>query len=143
MIATMDFHHRRSTAAGANFLRHFRLMVNMQQCQLIDTLTHLHMYIQGIFSTTSSLNTSICPKNSTDPYLSLLSSTHMGLLTRLTYRARCPSPHQDYCSPQTSGTRALSCSQTRVRAHALTWHHPSFIQCLVLPLAYGAQEDFW
>ena len=56
---------------GADFLRHFGLLVDMQQRQLMDTHTHLH--IQGVLSTDHSPSPSICPKDTTNPYLTLLS----------------------------------------------------------------------
>ena len=56
---------------GADFLRHFGLLVDMQQRQLIDTHTQLH--IQGILSTDPSPSPSICPKDANNPYLTLLS----------------------------------------------------------------------
>ena len=56
---------------GADFLRHFRLLVDVQQHRLIDTATHLH--IQGILSSDPSPSPGICPKGVNDPYLNLLS----------------------------------------------------------------------
>ena len=56
---------------GADFLRHFGLLVDMQQRQLMDTHTNLH--IQGVLSTDHSPSPSICPKDTTNPYLTLLS----------------------------------------------------------------------
>ena len=56
---------------GADFLRHFGLWVDMQQRQLIDSQTQLH--IQGVISTTPSPSPSICPKDTNNPYLTLLS----------------------------------------------------------------------
>ena len=55
----------------ADFLRHFGLLVDMQQRQLIDSQTQLH--IQGVISTTPSPSLSICPKDTNNPYLTLLS----------------------------------------------------------------------
>ena len=55
----------------ADDLRHFGLLVNMKQHQLVDTATHFH--IQGILSSDSSPCLSICPKHTNDPsYHSLL-----------------------------------------------------------------------
>ena len=45
---------------GADFLRHFGLLVDMQRRQLIDSHTHLH--IQGILSSDPSPSPSICPR---------------------------------------------------------------------------------
>ncbi len=56
---------------GADFLRHFGLLVNMQRRQLSDSQTCLH--VQGIFSTFSSPSPSIHPKDTSSPYLTLLS----------------------------------------------------------------------
>ena len=50
---------------GADFLRHFRLLVDMKQYQLTDATTHLH--VQGILSTHSSPSPSIQPKHSDNP----------------------------------------------------------------------------
>ena len=100
---------------GADFLRHFGLMVDTQQRKLIDSHTHLH--IQGIFSTTSSLNTSICPKDSTNPYLTLLSE-----FPALTLVCSPDTPvkhdiihHIDTTGPPVSARpRPPPCSQTRI-----------------------------
>ena len=54
---------------GADFLRHFGLLVDMKQHQLVDTATH---HIQGILFTNSSPSPSICPKCTNNPYYSLL-----------------------------------------------------------------------
>ena len=69
----MDFHHCdvQKPILGADFLRHFGLLVNMKEQKLIDTKTQFH--IQGIQTTDTSPQTSICPKSSDDPYLTLLS----------------------------------------------------------------------
>ena len=56
---------------GADFLRHFGLLVDMRQKQLIDETTQL--FVQGILTTDSSPQTTFCPKTSDNPYLSLLS----------------------------------------------------------------------
>ncbi len=53
---------------GADFLKHFGLMVDMSHRKLVDTHTHLH--IQGLHS---SLSTTLYPKDATNPYLTLLS----------------------------------------------------------------------
>ena len=56
---------------GTDFLRHFGLLVDMQQHKLIDSATHLH--IQGVLSSSSSPSPCVYPKHTTNPYLSLLS----------------------------------------------------------------------
>ena len=56
---------------GADFLRHFGLMVDLNKRKLIDTHTHLH--IQGISSPDTSPGTSFYPKDANNPYLTLLS----------------------------------------------------------------------
>ena len=56
---------------GADFLRHFGLLVDMQQHKLIDSTTHLH--IQGILSSSPSPSPCVYPKHTTNPYFSLLS----------------------------------------------------------------------
>ena len=55
---------------GADFLRHFGLLVDMKQHQLVDTATQFH--IQGRLSTDPSPSPSICPKRTNNPYYSLL-----------------------------------------------------------------------
>ena len=55
---------------GADFLRHFGLLVDMQRRQLVDSHTHLH--IQGILSPDPSPSPSIYPKDTNNPYLTLL-----------------------------------------------------------------------
>ena len=56
---------------GADFLRHFALLVDMRQHQLTDTSTHLR--IQGIVTQDPSPSPVFTPKNTGDPYLTLLS----------------------------------------------------------------------
>ena len=56
---------------GADFLRHFGLLVDMKQRQLSDATTQLH--VQGILSSDSSPNPTIQPKDTGDPYNKLLS----------------------------------------------------------------------
>ena len=53
------------------FLRHFGLLVDVKQYQLIDTTTHL--YIQGILFAEPLSTLSICPKDISHPYHTLLS----------------------------------------------------------------------
>ena len=55
---------------GADFLRHFGLLVDIKQHQLIDATTRL--LIQGILSTDPSPTPSICPKDTSHPYYTLL-----------------------------------------------------------------------
>ena len=56
---------------GADFLRHFGLLVNVKQRQLSDATTQL--YVQGILSSDSSPSPTIQPKDTGDPYNKLLS----------------------------------------------------------------------
>ena len=56
---------------GADFLRHYGLMVDMQHRTLIDTCTHLQ--VQGILSSGTSPSPSLCPNDVSTPYLKLLS----------------------------------------------------------------------
>lgn len=56
---------------GADFLRNFGLFVNMKQCQLSDTDTHLR--VQGISTQDSSPSPSLLPMEPGNPYLELLS----------------------------------------------------------------------
>ena len=56
---------------GADFLRHYGLMVDMHKCKLIDTNTHLH--VQGILSSGKSPSPSLCSKDVSNPYHALLS----------------------------------------------------------------------
>lgn len=55
---------------GADFLQNFGLTVDIRRHRLSDSVTHLK--VQGVLTDTSSLGLSRCPKNSDDPYLSLL-----------------------------------------------------------------------
>ena len=50
---------------GADFLRHFGLLVDMKQCQLSDAATCL--YVQGIASPDTSPSPFICPKDTDNP----------------------------------------------------------------------------
>jgi hypothetical protein len=56
---------------GSDFLRHFALLVDMRQHQLTDTSTHLR--IQGIVTQDPSPSPVFTPRNTGDPYLTLLS----------------------------------------------------------------------
>ena len=56
---------------GADFLRHFGLLVDMKQHQLVDAATHLH--IQGVISADPSPSPSVCPRDTNNPYHTLLS----------------------------------------------------------------------
>ena len=56
---------------GADFLRHFGLLVDMKRRQLVDTTTHLQ--VQGIHAPGSSPSPSITFKQHDDCYLQLLS----------------------------------------------------------------------
>ena len=60
---------------GADFLRHFGLMVNMRQCQLTDASTHLR--VQGILSSDTSPSPSILPPNSGNPFHAILADSQM------------------------------------------------------------------
>ena len=81
---------------GADFLRHFGLLVDMQRRRLIDTHTHLH--IQGVVSADPSPSPSICPKDATNPYHTLLSE--FPALTRV-------------CSPDTPAKHEIThCIET-------------------------------
>ena len=62
---------------GADSLRHFGLLVDMQQRRLINSQTRLH--IQGIITTSPSPSPSICAKGTNNHYLYLycLSSQHL------------------------------------------------------------------
>ena len=55
---------------GADFLRHYGLMVDLQKGKLVDTNTHI--LVQGILAAGISPNTSLCPKDTPNPYLNLL-----------------------------------------------------------------------
>ena len=65
---------------GADFLRHYGLVVDLHQHKLTDT--HTHLQVQGILSSGTSPSPSLCPKDSTNPYLTLLSE--FPALTRVT-----------------------------------------------------------
>ena len=56
---------------SADFLRHFGLLVDMKQRELINSTTHFHVH--GNLSTDSCPHPSFCPKHTNDPYHSLLS----------------------------------------------------------------------
>ena len=71
----------RQPIRGADFLRHFGLLVDMKQHQLMDSATHFH--VQGILSTDSSPHPSVCLKHTNDPYHSLLSEFPLPRLTRV------------------------------------------------------------
>ena len=56
---------------GADFLRHFGLLVDMRHLKLTDA--HTHLQVQGILSSDFSPSPSICAKDVDDPHLKLLS----------------------------------------------------------------------
>ena len=102
---------------GADFLRHYGLMVDMHKHKLIDTRTHLQ--VQGITSSGSSPSTSLYPKDTSNPYLSLLSE--FPSLTQVT-APDAPLMHNIthhiettcLCSSQTTCPRLSQSSQARV-----------------------------
>ena len=55
---------------GADFLRHFGLLIDMRQHQLHNATTHLH--IQGIFSADPSPSPTVWPRDPNNPYHTLL-----------------------------------------------------------------------
>ena len=55
---------------GADFLRHFGLLVDMRKHQLMDAVTHLR--VQGILTIDHWPSLSMLPKDLNNPYLSLL-----------------------------------------------------------------------
>ena len=65
---------------GADFLRHYGLMIDMHKCKLIDT--HTHLQVQGILSSGFSPRPSLCPKDTSNPYRKLL--TEFPALTQIT-----------------------------------------------------------
>ena len=56
---------------GADFLRHFGLLVDMRHLKLTDA--HTHLSIQGILSSDPSPSPSVCAKDVDNPHLKLLS----------------------------------------------------------------------
>ena len=60
---------------GADFLRHFGLLVDIKEHQLIDATTRLH--IQGILSTDPSPIPSICPKDTSQKTSGSLQPIHV------------------------------------------------------------------
>ena len=56
---------------GADFLRHFGLLVDMRRLKLTDA--HTHLSIQGILSSDPSPSPSVCAKDVDNPHLKLLS----------------------------------------------------------------------
>lgn len=64
---------------GADFLQHYGLMVDMHRHKLTDT--HTHLSVQGILSSDTSSQTSLCQKDSSNQYTALLAAfptlTHM------------------------------------------------------------------
>ena len=85
---------------GADFLRHFGLLVDIQRHKLIDTSTHLQ--VQGILSSDPTPGTSIrsLSKDPTNPYLSLLSE--FPALTQ-THSPGTPAKHNIDHHIQTTG----------------------------------------
>ena len=55
---------------GADFLRHYDLLVEMKQSHLVDTITQLR--VQGILSQTTSSRPSFLPSQPTTTYTSLV-----------------------------------------------------------------------
>ena len=107
---------------GADFLRHFGLMVDMRQRQLVDTHTHLH--IQGVLSTVPSPSTSICPTDASNPYLTLLSE--FPALTRI-YSPDTPVKHDVMHYIETTGppvsARPRRLAPDRLRAAKQEFEH--------------------
>ena len=55
---------------GADFLRHYSLLVDMAHCQLSDAVTHLQ--VNGIASSESSFNLPLLSKTTSNPYEAIL-----------------------------------------------------------------------
>jgi hypothetical protein len=131
----------------ADFLRHFGLLVDMKQCQLIDAATPTSR------SRTFSLPTSLLVRPSVRSTLTTPTtvycwssqpshkSAHLTALSCMT----CHTPHWDHrprslTPSKTTGTRTSPCRKARVWARATARDHTSFIQRIVSS-AHGAEED--
>ena len=131
---------------GADFLRHFGLLVDMRHRKLTDA--HTNLFIQGILSSDPSPSPSICAKDVDNPHLKLLSE--FPALTQVC-TPDAPTKHDiehhivttDLSPPPPSRTRPSQSCQEGIRAHAPTWNHPSLLQPMVIAPPHGAQEDSW
>ena len=83
---------------GADFLSHYGLTVDMRQCKLVDTRTHLR--IQGIISSCNPPSLSLYPRDNSNPYLKLLS--HFPELSQIT-APDAPVKHAVFHHIETTG----------------------------------------
>ena len=88
---------------GADFLRHFGLLVDMRHHRLSDVVTHLH--IQGITCDTTSPSPSLLPWRPTSVYGKILAE--FPSLTQ-PYTSEVPVKHESHRDHGTSGGSACS-----------------------------------
>lgn len=123
---------------GADFLRHFGLLVDMRQHQLTDTATQL--FVQGILSPEVSPSPSILPKQPDNIYLKLVSE--FPALTQVCSPGS-PVKHEvthhieTTGSTKTLGSRTPTCCQTGIRSHDAARDNSCLLKCMVITLAYG------
>ena len=130
---------------GADFLRHYKLLVDMKQHQLTDSATHLR--VQGIFTSDTSPGPAICPKDPSNPYLELLSEFPV-----LTQPCSLDNPvkHDVTHHIETVGSPVFSrprrLAPERLQCAKQEFKHMDYfgiVQCLVLSTTHGAKEVCW
>ena len=134
---------------GADFLRHYGLIVDLHNRKLIDTCTHLH--VQGILSTGTSPKTALCPTYASNPYHKLLSE--FPALTKVS-TTDTPVKHDVTHHIETVGppvsARPCRLAPDRLKVAKREFEHMLQLGIIrpssspwVFPTAYGPQEDSW
>ena len=130
---------------GADFLRHFNLLVDMKHCQLVDPLTQLKL--QGISSKVSTPSPSLLPRTPSNQYESLLSNfpsltqpqpTNQPPKHNVTHHNnRCPSGYTN--SPPLA--RTPSNRTQRIRTHDGVGYHQTLLKQLGICSPHGPKEN--
>ena len=126
---------------GADFLRHYNLLVDVAHNRMTDALTNLQVHGVSTANTSPSpTRLSRQPKNEFEALLSRFPEVvHATCSQQTPCQTQCNTSHYHnwttclYMLPQTTSRTSQSC-QTRISAHAPAGHYSSFLQQLAFPL---------
>ena len=132
---------------GADFLRHYQLLVDMTRFRLVDATTNL--MVNGIISQVESPSPSLLPRKATTPFDALLTK-----FPSITQPCSPETPikhdvthHITTVGPPVSGrTRRLASVADRTQgipAHVGIGYHQAIIEQLVFTTTFGTEEDTW
>ena len=127
---------------GADFLRHFSLLVDMRHHRLADGLTQLS--VQGVTCSMGSPSPAILPRKPTSVYDKILAD--FPTVTRpctsdaptkhdVTHHISTTGPHLRTSTPLR--TRTPPSSAARIRSYVRVRHHTTLLQQLVLATPHG------